>query len=73
MFENIKYGIEKQAFGVCSYLGEKLGVPGQTVRLYFIYTSCLTLGSPLIIYLVLAFWLNFKDYTQSSRHSIWDL
>lgn len=73
MWENLKYAVEKQAFGVCSYLGEKMGIPEETVRLYFIYTSCLTLGSPLILYLILAFWLNLKNYTEESRHSIWDL
>ncbi|MCU0422595.1 MAG: PspC family transcriptional regulator [Bacteroidia bacterium] len=69
---NIKYDVERHAFGVCTYLGEKFGIASSRIRLYFIYTSCLTLGSPLIIYLVMAFWLNLKKYIRQ-RYTIWDL
>jgi phage shock protein C len=54
--------LEQRAFGVCSKVGEKLGIASGSIRLYFIYTSFLTFGSPLIIYLVLAFWLNIRKY-----------
>jgi phage shock protein PspC (stress-responsive transcriptional regulator) len=69
----LKYGIEKSAFGVCSALGEKLGISTHRIRLYFIYTSCLTLGSPIIFYLIGAFWLNMRKYQQESRTRVWDL
>lgn len=58
----IKPIVEKYSFGVCSYLGYKLGVKDSRVRLYFIYTSFLTLGSPIVFYLFIVFWLNFKKY-----------
>jgi phage shock protein PspC (stress-responsive transcriptional regulator) len=58
-FRNI---IEKQGFGVCSYLGNKMGIQISRVRLYFIYLSFGTLGSPVIIYLFIAFWLNVRKY-----------
>lgn len=54
--------IEKQGFGVCHYLGNKMGVQISRVRLYFIYLSFGTLGSPIVIYLFIAFWLNVKKY-----------
>lgn len=54
--------IENNAFGVCSYIGEKLGIATSKIRLYFIYASFITFGSPLIIYFVVAFWMNVKRY-----------
>jgi phage shock protein C len=69
----VKYAIEKSAFGVCSYLGEKMGVSTRRIRMYFIYTSCLTLGSPVLFYLIAAFWLNVRSYMVEKRTSVWDL
>jgi phage shock protein PspC (stress-responsive transcriptional regulator) len=70
----IKYFFEKHAFGVCSYLGERFGISSSTIRLYFIYTSFITMGSPIIIYLILAFWLNLNKYmAKRKRTTIWDL
>ena len=69
----IKYAIEKSAFGVCETLGEKLGISSGRIRLYFIYTSCLTLGSPIIFYLIAAFWLNVRRYQSERRTRVWDL
>src|SRR5690606_12372646 len=54
----IQHFFEQYAFGVCTRLGEKLGVATSTIRLFFIYTSFITFGSPVIIYLVLAFIMN---------------
>ncbi len=64
--------IESRVFGVCSYLGEKMGVAGRRVRLYFIYASFITFGSPVIIYLVAAFWLNVQAYVRHRILPIWD-
>jgi phage shock protein C len=47
---------ERQAFGVCSWLGIKMGVRPHRVRLSFIYLSFLTFGSPVLFYLILMFW-----------------
>ena len=58
--------IEKSAFGVCQYLADKIGVRTERVRLYFIYASFFTFGSPVILYFVLAFWLNIKSYLRRS-------
>ncbi len=54
--------VEKYSFGVCSYLGDKMGLASARIRLYFIYASFLSFGSPLLIYLVIAFWINIKIY-----------
>jgi len=37
--------------------------------MWFIYITFLTLGSPLIIYMVMAFWLNMKRYMLSARRN----
>ncbi len=64
---------EKQAFGVCARIGEKLQMRTSVIRLFFIYASFLTIGSPLIVYMILAFWLKMKSYVGSKRSSVWDL
>ncbi|MBX2887227.1 MAG: PspC domain-containing protein [Ferruginibacter sp.] len=61
--------IEWQVFGVCSAIGEKMGVATSTIRKYFIYISFLTMGSPVVIYLFVAFWLNIKHYILSARRN----
>ncbi len=63
--------MERSAFGVCSYLGDKMGLASARVRMYFIYLSFATLGSPIIIYLFVAFWLNIKKYIKNNRDLMW--
>ena len=65
----IKHFIEWQVFGVCTAIGEKMGIATSVIRRYFIYISFLTLGSPVIFYLFLAFWMNIKNYIQNSRRN----
>lgn len=64
---------EKQAFGVCTFLGEKLGIATASIRLFFIYASFLTFGSPIIIYLSLAFLMNIHKHLRRNRSTIWDI
>lgn len=47
-----------------------MGVKSSRVRMYFIYLSCLTLGSPLLLYLFAAFWLNLRNYLNEGRKRI---
>ncbi|MGL1886974.1 MAG: PspC domain-containing protein [Reichenbachiella sp.] len=68
--EGLQDYMEKHAFGVCTKLGEKLRIPSSSIRLFFIYTSFLTFGSPLLVYLSLAFILNFRKHLRR-RHSLW--
>ncbi|HMQ05728.1 MAG TPA: PspC domain-containing protein [Saprospiraceae bacterium] len=64
--------IEKSFFGVCQYIGNKIGVSISQVRLYFIYISFVTMGSPVIIYLFIAFWLNIRKYFRRSFSYIFE-
>jgi phage shock protein PspC (stress-responsive transcriptional regulator) len=69
--KRIQLFFEEHAFGVCTYLGDKLGVATSSIRLFFIYASFLTLGSPVILYLSLAFMINMRAHLRK-RSSIWD-
>ena len=62
MINKLRHKIEKHGFGVCQYIGDKMGIPSGIVRKYFIYTSFIAVGSPLIVYLFTAFWLNVRKY-----------
>jgi len=64
---------ENQAFGVCTFWGEKLGIATGSIRLFFIYASFLTFGSPLILYLGLAFLMNIHTHLRRKRSTIWDI
>lgn len=64
--------MERSAFGVCTYLGDKMGLASARVRMYFIYLSFVALGSPIIVYLFVAFWLNIKQYIKNSRTLRWE-
>lgn len=71
LVKKIQTFFESYAFGVCAALGEKLGLATSSIRLFFIYASFLTLGSPIIIYLSLAFILNMRVHLRK-RNTIWD-
>lgn len=64
-----KHFIEWQVFGVCSYVGEKIGIASTTIRKHFIYISLLTMGSPIIIYMFIAFWMNIRNYIWNRRRN----
>jgi len=67
--KQIREFFEVQAFGVCSAIGEKMGIATSRIRMWFIYISFLTFGSPVIIYMILAFWINIKNYILSARRN----
>lgn len=73
MFYQLKYLVEKGVFGVCSYLGEKMGIATSRIRLFFIYITFLTLGSPILIYMSLAFIINLKNYMRDKLSPIREL
>lgn len=73
LIEKLKTYFEHHAFGVCTRIGEKFNISIANIRLYFIYASFLTLGSPVIIYLVLAFWMNIRKYIrEANKPTVWD-
>lgn len=61
--------IEWRAFGVCAAIGNRLGIASSRIRLWFIYISFLTMGSPLILYMIMAFWMNIKRYVFFARRN----
>lgn len=65
----LKYFIEWRVFGVCNAIGDRIGIASSRIRLWFIYISFLTMGSPLIIYMILAFWMNIKRYILHARRN----
>ncbi len=74
MVDNIFGIFEKQAFGVCEWWGEKLSLDSSSIRLSFIYLSFITFGSPLLIYLIMAFFLRNKHWFKAKgTNTIWDL
>jgi phage shock protein C len=70
--KRIQHFFEEHAFGVCTRLGEKLGVATSSIRLFFIYVSFLTFGSPLIVYLILAFVMNMRKHLRRKNSTVWD-
>ncbi|MCC5945707.1 MAG: PspC family transcriptional regulator [Bernardetiaceae bacterium] len=68
--KSLTYFLERNAFGVCARLGEKLGISSESIRLSFVYTSFLTLGSPVVVYLTLAFWMHMRQHLRRYRASI---
>jgi phage shock protein PspC (stress-responsive transcriptional regulator) len=73
MINDIRDFFERWGFEVCTRLGDKMGIRPSVVRLYFIYVSFVALGSPVLLYIILAFWIRLKDYVQGSRTSVLDI
>ena len=71
--DDIQRYFEEQAFGVCEWWGNRLNIGTNSIRVYFIYLSFLTFGSPLVIYLIMAFVLKNKNWFKPKRATIWDL
>lgn len=73
MIDQIRNFLEQKVFGVCTYLGNKMGIASRYVRLFFIYSVFVANWSPIIIYMILAFWLDIKAYISETKSRIWDL
>jgi len=71
--KRLQFFLESQAFGVCTAIGEKLGFATSSIRFSFIYLSFLTFGSPVIVYLILAFWMNVRKTLHRERSTVWDV
>lgn len=68
----IRSRLEPQAFGVCTMLGEKLRISKNHIRLFFIYASFVANWSPLILYMIIAFWMNMKNYILEKKSKVWE-
>lgn len=76
MMNRIIFWFEQNAFGVCEYIGKRLGISSVKIRKYFIYLSFFTFGSPVILYFILYFFLENKKWffpPKKNRRSILDL
>lgn len=74
--QKIAFFFEMRSYGVCDWWGRRLGIQSNKVRLGFIYATCIGLGSPLIIYLIMAWILEHKHYFKPKRktkNTIWEL
>lgn len=67
--KRIRNILEWQLFGVCTHLGEFFHISILRIRMWFIYISFLTFGSPVILYFIVAFWMNIKQYILSARRN----
>ncbi len=63
---------EKRSFGVCAYLGERFDISISKIRLFFIYSSFLAVGFPLIFYVFAALVLDIRHYIKRIRTRVWD-
>lgn len=69
--KRIQKFFETQTFGVCTRLGEKFDISISSIRIFFIYASFLTFGSPVIIYLGLAWIMNLRRHIRKSKNVLW--
>jgi len=73
MIEELRSTFEKQGFEVCTRVGNRMRVKPDQIRLFFIYTSFIGMGSPIILYLSMATALRIKDYFWARKTSVFDL
>jgi phage shock protein PspC (stress-responsive transcriptional regulator) len=69
MGNKFKHFVEWHVFGVCTAIGERMGIATSNIRKYFIYLSFATIGSPVLVYFFLAFWMNVKRYVLNARRN----
>lgn len=69
----VRSRFDNTVYGVCAYIGRKLNMPSKNIRLFFVYASFFTLGSPIIVYLIVAFWMKLKSMINGKRNPVWDL
>ncbi len=73
MFQKTITFFEKQSFGVSTYLANKLNMSTSKVRLFFIYSSFLAVGFPILFYVLAAVVLDIRNYMKKVRLKVWDI
>lgn len=68
--QKLKLFFEERAFGVCYRLGEILHFPIDSIRLFFIYASFITMGSPVIIYVSMAMMMKIRKYFRKMNNPV---
>ena len=65
--------IERQSFGVCTYLADRFYISLAKLRLFFIYSSFLAVGFPIVFYLLAGIVLDIRRYIRFRRRSsVWE-
>jgi phage shock protein C len=64
--------LEQRSFGVCTYFGERFGVSVSRIRLFFIYSSFLAVGFPVIFYLLAGIVLDVRNYVKRTHNRLCD-
>ena len=72
MIQSILTFFERYSFGVSTYLGEKFDMSISKIRLFFIYSSFLAVGFPIVFYFLAVFVLGIRTYMKRIRTRIWD-
>lgn len=75
MIGTLKFLVERKFFEMFSFLGETLGISSRRIRLFFIYTTFVTVGSPFIVVIMIVdFWKYlFRLFQKPKGNGIWDL
>lgn len=72
MFQRIVTFFEQRSFGVSAYLANKLDMSTAKVRLFFIYSSFLAVGFPILFYVLAAVVLDIRSYMKRVRSKVWE-
>lgn len=72
MLQKVLTYFEKRSFGVSTYLANRLDMSTSKVRLFFIYSSFLAVGFPILFYFLAAFVLDIRTYMKRKRLKIWE-
>lgn len=73
MFQKVVAFFEKRSFGVSTYLANKFNMSTSKVRLFFIYSSFLAVGFPILFYILAAIVLDVRNYMKKARLRVWDI
>jgi phage shock protein C len=73
MLQRILTFFERYSFGVCTYLGERFNISINKIRLFFIYSSFLAVGFPLVMYFFAGIVLDIRNYVKRMRRTVSDL
>jgi len=72
MMQRILTFFERYSFGVCTYLGERFNISIAKIRLFFIYSSFLAVGFPIIFYFFAGIVLDIRHYIKRMRTRVMD-
>ncbi|TWR25817.1 PspC family transcriptional regulator [Mucilaginibacter pallidiroseus] len=73
MLQSIITFFERYSFGVCTYLGERFSISIAKIRLFFIYSSFLAVGFPLIFYFFAGIVLDIRNFVKRKRARALDM